>query len=65
MNGKRLFRKYAQSLGKQAKSFVRIDNEWYSNDTLVTIDNNNNIETTTIDYKEMVHWIISQKTDNL
>ncbi len=58
MNGRRLFRKYAQSKGKEAKEFVKIKDEWYNQDTLITKDNKGKEETTTINYKEMVNWII-------
>ena len=59
MNGRKLFLKYAQEKhNKEAKEFVRIDNEWYSQDTLITKDNNGRAENCTIDYKDMVHWII-------
>lgn len=58
MNGRRLFRKYAQSKGKEAKEFVKIKDEYYNQDTLITKDNKGKEETTTINYKEMVNWII-------
>jgi len=58
MNGRRLFRKYTQSKGKEAKEFVKIKDEWYNQDTLITKDNKGKEETTTINYKEMVNWII-------
>jgi len=61
MNGRRLFREYAQSKGREAKEFVEIKDDWYDADTLVTKDNKGNIEKTTIRYKEMVHWIIRTK----
>ena len=62
MNGRRLFREYAQSLGKEAKEFVEIKVEWFErNDTLITKNNNGAIEETSIDYKDMVHWIIKTK----
>ena len=61
MNGRRLFREYAQFKGKEAKEFVDIKDEWYSEDQLTTKDNNGRLEKTTINYKEMVHWIIKKK----
>lgn len=42
MNGRRLYRKYAQSKGKEAKEFVKIEADWYDNDTLITKDNKGN-----------------------
>lgn len=58
MNGRRLFREYAKSKGKEAKEFVNIEEDWYNCDTLITKDNNGQEERTSINYKEMVHWII-------
>lgn len=58
MNGRRLYRKYAQSKGKEAKSFVRIEEDWYNQDILITTDNNGFEERTSINYKELVHWMI-------
>ena len=62
MNGRKLFREYAQEKhNKEAKEFVRIENQWYSQDTLITKDNQGRREKCTIDYKDMVHWIIRTK----
>ena len=61
MNGRRLFREYAQSQGKEAKEFVEIKEDWYNQDTLVTKDNKGDLEETSINYKEMLHWIIKTK----
>ena len=61
MNGRRLFREWAQSKGKEAKEFVEIKHEWYNQDQLFTKDSKGNLEQTTINYKEMVHWIIKNK----
>lgn len=58
MNGRKLFRKYAQSKGKEAKEFVKIDENWYDQDTLITKDNKGVEERTSINYKELVKWII-------
>lgn len=58
MNGRKLYRDYAKSKGKEAKSFVKIEEDWYNQDTLITKDNNGNEEKTSINYKELVHWII-------
>jgi len=44
MNGRRLFREYAQSKGKEAKEFVEIIGDFYANDTLVTKDSKGNEE---------------------
>lgn len=61
MNGRKLFREYAQSLGKEAKEFVEIKQEWYEQDDLITKDNSGKLEYTTLSYKDMVHWIIKSK----
>ena len=61
MNGRRLFREYEQSQGKEAKEFVEIKEDWYNQDTLVTKDNKGGLEETSINYKEMLHWIIKTK----
>ena len=65
MNGRKLYREYAQAKGKEAKEFVEIKPEWYNEDQLFTKDNNGNLEQTTIDYKEMVHWIIKDKPNSI
>ena len=61
MNGRKLYREYAQSKGKEAKEFVKVEEGWYNQDTLITKDNKGNIEETTIRYKDMVNWIIRTK----
>jgi hypothetical protein len=58
MNGRRLYRKYAQSKGNEAKEFVKIEEDWYKQDTLITKDNKGNEERTSINYKDLVNWII-------
>ena len=58
MNGRRLYREYAQSKGKEAKEFVKIEEGWYNQDTLITKDNKGNEERTSINYKDLVNWII-------
>jgi hypothetical protein len=57
MNGRRLYREYAQSKGKDAKEFVKIEEDWYNQDTLITKDNQGNEERTIINYKDLVNWI--------
>lgn len=58
MNGRRLYRQYAQSKGKEAKEFVNIYEDWYNQDTLITKDNQGNEERTSINYKDLVNWMI-------
>ncbi len=55
MNGGKLFREYAKSLGNEAKEFIEIETGWYSQDTLHTKNDKGQLEKTQIDYKEMVH----------
>ena len=65
MNGRRLFREYAQSKGKEAKEFVKIIDEQYQYDTLITKDDDGREETTSINYKDMVNWIIRTKPNGV
>jgi cytidylate kinase len=65
MNGRRVFREYAQSKGKEAKEFVEIIDEQYQYDTLITKDNDGIGETTSINYKDMVKWIIRTKPNGV
>ena len=58
MNGRKLFREYAQSKGREAKEFVEIKKEYYDLDILITKSNSEAIESTTINYKDMVIWMI-------
>jgi len=62
MNGRKLYREYAQSKGKEAKEFIRIDSEGYGySDYLMTKDNKGNLEKTMLDYKDVINWIIKTK----
>ena len=61
MNGRKLFREYAQSKGREAKEFIEIEKQFYADDVLITKDNSGKTERTTIDYREMVNWIIRDK----
>jgi hypothetical protein len=66
MNGRRLFREYAQSRGCEAVGFVKIEEkqEYYSDrmDTyLITLDSKGKEERIDFSYKDMVHWIIKTK----
>ena len=58
MNGRRLYREYAQSKGKEANEFVKIEEYWYNQDILITKDNKGNEERTSINYKDLVNWMI-------
>ena len=46
--------------GKIAKEFVEVISEWYDQDTLVTKDNDGKLERCTINYKDMVHFILKE-----
>ena len=37
---------------------VKIEDDWYNQDTLITKDNKGNEERTSINYKDLVNWII-------
>ena len=65
MNGRKLFREYAQSQGKEAKEFVTIIDEWHDQDYLITKDSKGNEENTLISYKDMVNWIIRTKKNGV
>ena len=61
MNGRKLYREYAQSKGKEAKEFIELQNEWNNQYTLVTKDSKGHTERTAINHKDMVDWIIGTK----
>lgn len=58
MNGRRLFREYAQSKGCDAKEFIKIESDFYDYDTFQYKDSEGKLKTTSINYKDMVNWII-------
>ena len=64
MNGRRLYREYAQSMGKEAREFVKIEEGWNETDILITKDNKGNEEQTRIDYRDLVNWIIRTVPNN-
>ena len=61
MNGRRLYREYAQSRGYEAKEFVEIEKGFYSQDILITKDSKGNLERISLDYQDVVNWIIKTK----
>lgn len=66
MNGRRLFREYAQSRGREAIGFIEIkeEREYYGDfirTILVTTDSKGKLEETEIDYKDVINWIIRWK----
>lgn len=56
-NSRAVFRKYAQFKGKEAKEFVEIRSGFYDQDNLITKGNSGQVEQTTINYKELTHWL--------
>lgn len=66
MNGRRLFREYAQSRGREAIGFIEIKEEreyygGYIKTILITQDSKGKLEHTELEYKDMIHWIIRTK----
>lgn len=62
MNGRKLYREFAQSKGKEAKEFDKIERGFFTtSDTLHTKDNNGYPEQTSLDYEDVVNWIIANK----
>ena len=60
MNGRKMYREYAQWRGKEAREFVRIEPEMYQFDTLITKSNSGAEERTTLNYKDVVEFIIKK-----
>ena len=52
-------------MGRDAKEFVKIEEEYYNNDILITKDNNGKEERTSINYKDLVNWIIRNAPNGL
>ena len=61
MNGRKLFCEYARYKGNDAKTFDRIDPQFYADDYFYFLDSEGKTNRMTIDYREMVHWIIAKK----
>lgn len=62
MNGRKLFREFAQSKGYEAVEFVEIiPGRFDELDTLVTKNSNGQAEHSSLNYRDMVHWIIKTK----
>ena len=61
MTNRSIYRLYAQKVhGKIAKEFVEVIPQWYQQDTLVTKDNNGKLEECTIDYRNMLHFVLKE-----
>lgn len=61
MTGRRLFREFAQSQGKEAREFMKIIPQQYDLDILVTKDSQGGLEETVINYKTMIMWVLRNK----
>jgi hypothetical protein len=59
MANRKIFREYAKSKGKEAKEFKEIREDWYNQDTLITKNNKGELEETSLNYKDMVFWLIN------
>lgn len=57
MNGKRLYREYAKSLGLDCASFVKVEHAYYE-EILHYKDSTGRNNTLTFTHEKMVHWII-------
>lgn len=55
-----IYIEYAKSKGKSAKEFVRLKQEYYNIDTIITKDLNGNEEETLINYKDLSNWLINR-----
>lgn len=60
MNGRKLFREYASYKGLDCKEFIEIIPEYYSNDVFKYKDSSGQLRETSINYKDMVHFIIKK-----
>lgn len=61
MNNRAIFRKYAQSKGKEAVEFVKIEDDTnYSAWTLVTRDSKGYEERTISNYRDMLFWVLQK-----
>lgn len=57
MNGRKLYREYAKSRGVDCAEFISVEEDYYF-DILHYKDSSGKACTLTIDYKNMVRWII-------
>jgi len=63
MNRRRLFREFATYKGKEAYEFVEMQRDYYV-DRLITKSKSGELEETTIDYQEILYWLIRTKRIN-
>jgi hypothetical protein len=55
---RKLFRKFAQSKGSEAKEFVKIEDD-YGFSTLITKDESGRLERLTFNYRELCYWLMN------
>lgn len=55
-----IYIEYAKSKGRKANEFIRLKQEYYNIDTIITKDKEGNEETTLIDYKDFTNWLIKR-----
>ena len=58
MNGKRLYREYAISKGRDCHSFVKIEQDYYQ-EILHYLDSKGHPNTLEFVHRDMVNWIIN------
>lgn len=58
MNGRKLYRLYAQSLGCDCKEFVSVEEDWDGFQDLTYKDSVGDQHTCSISPIKMIHWII-------
>lgn len=58
MNGRKLYRLYAQSLGADCKEFVSVEDDWDGFQKLTYKDSKGCERTICISPIQMIHWII-------
>ena len=61
MNGRRLYREYAQTKGMEAVGFKSITLDYYGDIDLITYDSKGKEEYTRFNGKAMIDWIIKTK----
>lgn len=60
MNGRRVLREYAKSKGREAKEFERVEDDYYGA-TIFTKDSHGKVESTSLDYRDLFHWMVKSK----
>ncbi len=65
MNGRKLYREYIKSLGKDCHEFVKIEEDWYDIGILHYKTSEGVSETVNISRKLMVEWIIKSFSNKM